>query len=152
MSLTRFEKLALATAQTARRALAERTADGRLRAIDVIENLEAVLTVANSPLLQANGEVLPKVPEHDPLKTENGERFGKSAYLLGDPDRPTTWKARVEETPGHVTVAQLGRAYAALTKGFRGNKVDAPEDAKAEALRRLRGLYRTHGARWPADA
>ena len=85
-------------------------------------------------------------------KTDNGQKFSKGAYLIiGDEKKPSTWKIRIEETPGKVTVAQLGRAYAALTKGFRGNKVDAPGSAKSSALTRLKSLYKEKGAPWPGD-
>lgn len=86
-------------------------------------------------------------------KTDNGQKFSKGAYLIiGDPDKPSTWKVRIEETPGNVTVAQLGRAHAALTKGFRGNTTQAPGDAKSKALSRLKSLYKDKGATWPGDS
>jgi cation transport regulator len=86
------------------------------------------------------------------FKTDNGQKFGKAAYLIiGDPKSPSTWKVRVEETPGHITVPQLGRAYAALTKGFRGNTVQAGSDAKTAALAKLKGLNKTHGGEWPGE-
>jgi len=97
------------------------------------------------------------VPEGDldqetVYKTDNGKRFTADAYLIvPDPESPSTWKVRIEETPGKVTVAQLGRAYAALTKGFRGNKVQASSDAVSSALKRLKGLYKKLDAPWPAD-
>jgi hypothetical protein len=79
-------------------------------------------------------------------KTENGQQFPASAYLVvPDPEQPSTWKLRVQETPGSVTPAQLGRAAAALGPGFRGNKVALSADERASALRKLRGLYRQHG-------
>ncbi len=85
-------------------------------------------------------------------KTDNGQQFGRGAYLIvGDPKEPSTWKVRVEETPGKVTVPQLGRAYAALTKGFRGNKVDASSEQIKVALSRLRGLYKRAGAPFPGE-
>ena len=80
-------------------------------------------------------------------KTEGGSEFSSSAYLVvPDPEEPSTWKLRVEETPGKVTTAQLGRAAAALGPGFRGNKVNLSNDQRASALRKLRGLYKSHGA------
>lgn len=86
-------------------------------------------------------------------KTDNGQKFNKSAYLIvPDVTKPSTWKIRIEETPGKVTVPQLGRAYAALTKGFRGNKVQASAADKAKALATLKSKYKTMGADWPGDA
>ncbi|HSE46256.1 MAG TPA: hypothetical protein VLA89_13090 [Gemmatimonadales bacterium] len=84
-------------------------------------------------------------------KTENGQEFSSSAYLVvPDPDKPSTWKLRVEDSPGKVTVAQMGRAAAALGKGFRGNKVQLSQADRAKALRKLRGLYNSHKAEPPA--
>ncbi len=79
-------------------------------------------------------------------KTENGMQFGPDAYLyVPDPDKPTTWKIRIEEEPGKVTVAQLGRAAAAIgPKGYRGRKADIPNDEKRRIARKLIGLYRKH--------
>jgi len=86
-------------------------------------------------------------------KKEGASEFGPGAYLIV-PDRsePSTWKVRVEETPGNVTAKQLGAAHAALTKGFRGNKVQASGDEKSKALKRLAGLYKKLGADMPGGA
>ena len=84
-------------------------------------------------------------------KTENGQEFSSSAYLVvPDPDKPSTWKLRVEDSPGKVTVAQLGRAAAALGKGFRGNKVQLSQSDRASAMRKLRAAYRSQKAEPPA--
>jgi len=77
------------------------------------------------------------------VKTEDGQEFGPGAYLyVPDKESPSTWKLRIEETPGEVTVAQLGRAAAALTKGFRGQKVEMPDEDKTAAGKALIGKYR----------
>lgn len=79
------------------------------------------------------------------VKVEDGKSYTSSAYLVvPDPEQPSTWKLRVQEEPGKVTVAQLGRAAAALGPGFRGNKVSLSQDERAAALRKLRGLYKSH--------
>jgi cation transport regulator ChaB len=86
-------------------------------------------------------------------KTEGGKSFGPSAYLIvSDRSEPSTWKVRVEETPGNVTVKQLGAAHAALTKGYRGNKVQASGDEVSKALSKLKSLYKKHGGEFPGDA
>jgi len=79
-------------------------------------------------------------------KTEGGMQFGPRAYLyVPDPDKPITWKIRIEEEPGKVTVAQLGRAAAAIgPKGFRGRKADIPNDDRRRIARKLISLYRKH--------
>lgn len=77
------------------------------------------------------------------FKTDNGMKFSAKAYLVvPDKNKPSTWKLRIEETPGKITQAQLGRAAAALGKGFRGRKVQLTAEQRKSALRKLRGLYR----------
>jgi HK97 family phage major capsid protein/HK97 family phage prohead protease len=79
-------------------------------------------------------------------KVEGGEEFTASAYLyVPDPETPSTWKLRIEESPGKVTVAQLGRAAAALGPGFRGQRVDLPPDERRKAAKKLISLYRDNG-------
>ena len=80
-------------------------------------------------------------------KTEDGKEYNSSAYLVvPDPDKPSTWKLRIQETPGKVTVAQLGRAAAALSSGgFRGNPVQLSGGERKKAKAKLRGLYTSHG-------
>ena len=76
-------------------------------------------------------------------KTEGDFEFTADAYLyVPDPEKPSTWKLRIEEEPGKVTVAQLGRAAAALGPGFRGQRVDLEPDARRAAARKLIALYR----------
>jgi len=79
-------------------------------------------------------------------KTDGGQEFTADAYLyVPDPESPSTWKLRIEETPGKVTVAQLGRAAAALGPGFRGQRVELPPDERRKAAKKLIGLYRDNG-------
>lgn len=79
-------------------------------------------------------------------KTEGGSEYSSSAYLyVPDPDKPSTWKLRIEEGPGNVTVAQLGRAAAALGPGFRGQKVQMPAADRKKAAKKLIGKYRGQG-------
>ena len=86
-----------------------------------------------------------------PAKTEGGEKFTAAAYLYTpDPKKPSTWKLRIEETPGKITVAQLGRAAAALGKGFRGNKADVSEADAAKCKAKLRAAYKAAGIK-PKD-
>jgi cation transport regulator ChaB len=76
-------------------------------------------------------------------KTEGDFEFTADAYLYApDPEKPSTWKLRIEEEPGKVTVAQLGRAAAALGPGFRGQRVDLEPDERRAAARKLIALYR----------
>lgn len=64
-------------------------------------------------------------------KTEAGKSFPASDYAyVPDPDKPSTWKLRLTNTPGGDPDSQIvGAAVAALGAGFRGNKVQIPADA-----------------------
>lgn len=81
------------------------------------------------------------------MKTEDGKQYPPSAYLyVPDPDKPSTWKLRIWEDPEKkITVAQLGRAAAALGPGFRGNQVELEPDERRAAARKLIRLYREQG-------
>lgn len=85
------------------------------------------------------------VDEKSAIKRENGIDFPPGDYAyVPDPASPSTWKLRLTESPGKVTVAQLGRAAAALSSGgFRGNKAEIPSAALAAVKRRIRQEYRT---------
>lgn len=77
------------------------------------------------------------------MKTEGGVQFPMSDYAyVGDPERVTTWKLRLTESPGKVTLAQLSRAVQALSpEGFMGEQVDVPPDALPGIKRRIRTAY-----------
>lgn len=80
-----------------------------------------------------------------PKKTENGKKFPAQAFLfVPDPQKPSTWKLRIWETPEKkVTVAQLGKAAAALSPGgFRGNKVQLPSGEAGKIKSKLVALYK----------
>jgi len=80
-------------------------------------------------------------------KTEDGVQFSASAYAyVPDPDSPSTWKIRLEETPGKVTRAQLGRAAAAVSPaGFRGQKPDIPAADLSKVKAKIRAAYKKLG-------
>ncbi len=72
-----------------------------------------------------------------------------SDYLyVPDAKTPSTWKLPIVEN-GTVTVAQLGRAAAALGPGFRGQPVDMPPDAKKACAKKLIALYKEQKAEPP---
>lgn len=81
------------------------------------------------------------------MKRENGMDFPARDYAyVPDSQKPSSWKLRVTESPGKVTVAQLGRAAAALsTGGFRGQKAQIPAAALSAVKRRIRQEYRKLG-------
>jgi len=82
-------------------------------------------------------------------KTEDGVQYPAGDYaFVPDPESPSTWKLRLSEagSPGKITVAQLGRAAAALSPaGFMGQQVELPADAVAAVKRRIRAEYRKLG-------
>lgn len=81
------------------------------------------------------------------IKRENGLDYPMRDYAFTpDPSAPATWKLRLTESPGKVTVAQLAKAAAALSSGgFRGNKAMIPPAALASVKRRVRAEYRKLG-------
>lgn len=61
-------------------------------------------------------------------KTDDGNEYPAKAYAyVPDPEKPSTWKLRLWQTPEMgVTRRQVGLAIAALGKGYRGNRVRIP--------------------------
>lgn len=82
-------------------------------------------------------------------KTENGQQFPKAAYAYTPSNSPGSWKLRLWENPTKkVTIAQLGRAAAAFSSGgFRGEKVNLPDDAVAGVKAKIRAEYRKLGTK-----
>jgi len=78
------------------------------------------------------------------MKTEGGSKYPAAAYAyVPDPDKPSTWKLRLWETPEKKeTAAQVGRAIAAIGKGFRGQKVQLPADAIKAVKAKIRAAWR----------
>lgn len=80
-------------------------------------------------------------------KREAGEDFPASAFAyVPDSDTPSTWKLRLwESVAKKETAAQVGRAVAALGKGFRGNKVQIPSGDLSSVKAKVRAAWkRTH--------
>lgn len=78
------------------------------------------------------------------IKRESGLDFPPRDYAyVPDPMRPATWRLRLTETPGVVSVAQLQRAAASLSPaGFRGNRLEIPPAAATSVKRRLLAEFR----------
>ncbi len=77
-------------------------------------------------------------------KRENGKDFpaGDFAYVP-DRSKPSTWKLRLAESPGAApTAAQVGRAVAALGKGFRGQRVQIPAADLPGVKRKVAAAFR----------
>lgn len=87
--------------------------------------------------------------EEKAIKRENGIDYPPKDYAyVPDPNMPSSWKLRLTEEPGKVTVAQLGRAAAALSSGgFRGNRAEIPPAALSAVKRRIRAEYLRLGVR-----
>lgn len=87
-------------------------------------------------------------------KTENGMVFPAEAYAhVPDPEKPSTWKMRLWETPEKKeTRRQVGMAMAAMGEGFRGNKVDIPSGDMVKVKAKVRAAWRkTHASTEFAD-
>lgn len=84
------------------------------------------------------------------MKTEGGKQYPATAYLyVPDTKKPSTWKLRIWETPDtKVTMKQLGRAVAAIGKGFRGQKVSGiPSGEMAKIKSKIHSLYKKAGVK-----
>lgn len=70
-------------------------------------------------------------------KKEGNEQLTADKYAyVPDPESPSTWKLRIDDAQ-HVAAA-----VAALGKGFRGNKVEIPEQDLAAVKRKVAAAYR----------
>jgi hypothetical protein len=80
----------------------------------------------------------------EPTKRENGYDFPASAYAyVPDPEKPSTWKLRLWETPDKKeTPRQVGMAVAALGEGFRGNKVEIPAEDLPKVKAKVRAAWK----------
>lgn len=82
-------------------------------------------------------------------QTRDGIKFSASDFAyVPDSDAPSTWKILLAETPGKITVAQLGRAAAAFSPGgFRGQKVQLPAKDVAKVKAKIRAAYHALGVK-----
>ena len=77
-------------------------------------------------------------------KKEQGYNFPAAAFAyVPDSNNPSTWKLRLWESPTtKETAAQVGRAIAAIGKGFRGQKVQIPSNAMASVKSKIRAAWK----------
>lgn len=75
-------------------------------------------------------------------KTEGGVEYPKSAYAYTPSDEPSTWKLRLVDSSGEMTAKQVGMAVAALGAGFRGNKVQIPEEDLPKVKAKVRAAWK----------
>lgn len=91
-----------------------------------------------------NDEEEETVVEKAETKTEDGKSFKSSDYAyVPDPQKPSTWKLRLTNTPGGEPDSGIvGAAIAALGKGFRGNKVQIPTADLAGVKSKVRAAWK----------
>lgn len=77
-------------------------------------------------------------------KRENGLDFPAEDYAyVPDPKRPATWKVRLTEAPGRITVQQLVMAAKSLRPGEKAAQI--PLKARTAVKRRIRQEFRKKG-------
>jgi len=115
--------------------------------LELLEKEELSEEIAGPHLNKAN-ELIAKLEEAAPMKTEDGQQFPRSAFAFApEADKPSTWKLRLwEDSTNKVTRGQLGRASAALSPGgFRGNKVEVSKEELPTIKRKIWAEYRKLG-------
>lgn len=85
-------------------------------------------------------------------KTVGDDDLPVSAFLsVPNPFKPSTWGLPVRGPDGKPDHGRMGAAAAALgPDGYRGNRYAG--DDKAEALAKLKALYKSEGMDWPHGA
>lgn len=84
----------------------------------------------------------------DVMKKEADCYHPASHYLVvGDPEKPSTWHLPYKTCSGELDWRRLGAAYAALTKGYRGQKYKGPN--AEEALRKVIEIYKENNRPLP---
>lgn len=123
--------------------------------IEIISKMADVLKATDEEkeeLLARFGEKRRKEPpmkEKAAMKTVDDEKFPAGDFLVvEDPEKPTTWHLQVRRH-GKVDRGLMGGAWAALHKGFRGNKYEGPD--KTGAIQRLKKLYKQEDAPLPTE-
>jgi len=78
------------------------------------------------------------------------EGLPASSYLVvGDPQKVTTWKLKYKNADGSLNPRLMGAAFAALTVGYRGQKVQLTRKQRASAKRKLKTAYKSLGKDMP---
>jgi len=83
-------------------------------------------------------------------KTVGGKSYPSGDFLVvEDPGQPSTWHLQVKRNgkPDHNL---MGAAWAALHGGYRGNKYEGPN--KARAITKLKALYQAEDMEVPAES
>lgn len=83
-------------------------------------------------------------------KKEGSEVHPASHYLVAeDKDKESTWHLRVYGEDGKPDHGLMGAAWAALHRGYRGNKYSGPD--KDKAIAKLKKLYKHEGLETPSE-
>lgn len=83
------------------------------------------------------------------MKSEpDGEHPASHYLVVEDATAPSTWHLRFKDAAGTADHRLMGACWAALTVGYRGNKYQGPN--KAEAMTKLKALYKSEGMETPA--
>lgn len=78
-------------------------------------------------------------------KADNSSRY----LVVEDPEKSSTWHLPVRDENGKVNHRLMGAAWAALTVGYRGNKYQGPD--KARAMAKLKKLYASEAMAPPGE-
>jgi cation transport regulator ChaB len=108
-------------------------------------------------VLEAGGEGLddggvteePAMEEQAATKTVGGKKYPASDFLVvEDPKKSSTWHLQVKKN-GKPDHRLMGAAWAALHKGYRGQKYAGPD--KAKAIKKLKSLYKSEKMKLPTQ-
>jgi hypothetical protein len=100
------------------------------------------ISAVNRPAQQGARAVIMKADAE--TKTENGKSYPASDYAyVPDKTKPSAWKLRLTSEPGGDPDPKIvGAAAAALGPGYRGEKVEIPDDARDAVVARVRAAWR----------
>lgn len=115
--------------------------DGALKRTWADLESEAVDTAAAD---EAPNVETPVTEAAKPVKTEDGQEYPATDFAyVPDAEQPSTWKLRLTATPGgEPDPAIVGAAAAALGPGYRGNKVELPDDQVISVKAKVRTAWR----------
>lgn len=84
-------------------------------------------------------------------KTVGDKNLPSNAFLVvPDEEKPSTWSLPVYDENGDPDHALMGAAWAALHKGYRGNKYEG--EGKADAIKKLKALYKKEKMVTPSES
>ncbi len=114
--------------------------------LDLLEDKSLSEEIAG-PHLKLADEIISKLEETAPMKTEEGQQYPRSAYAYTPDDNPESWGLRLwEDSTRKVTKSQLGKAAAALSPGgYRGQKVAIVKESLPAVKRNIRAEYQKLG-------